>query len=213
MDASDIFYGEYIFDRKVMGVPTSQEIQEAFLHTTPIYFRGVATYTHVKQLLHVQLSSGKYVRDLVRHLRVYLRFERFPTERSSVSSSIVPLESLFSASQLEVALYQAYSGRMDGLEQLSLRDHKTKLDICVFYFFNVYDSRDSEEDSRIRCNLFQTVKPAYYNAKSAGADITVHREEVNVHESVGTCVNATELYDSESPGTEVRIYSFHGDEG
>jgi hypothetical protein len=211
MYAYDIFHGEYIFDRKVMGVPTSQEIQEAFLRTTPIYFRGVATYTHVKQLLDVQLSSGKYVRDLVRHLRVYLRFERFATDRSSVSSSVVPLESLFSASQLEVALYQSYSGRLDGLEQLSLRDHKIKLEICVFYFFNVYDSRDSEEDCRMRCNLFQTVKPAYYKAKSAGADVTVHWEEINVVESVGTCVDATELYTPDSPETEVQICSFHGD--
>lgn len=193
MQASDIFQGDYIFDKEIMGVATSQEIQETFLRTTPIYLRGCSEYPDVKQLLDVPLSSGKHVRDIVRHLRVYLRFERFTQEQEAVRLGIISSSCLFQEGQFESAFFKTYSARLDGLDQLPFKDHKIKIELCVFR--NERPLHLDADDERDRSNLYETVKPAYYRARSTGADISVHWENYSwTQQSSGRHADATELY-------------------
>jgi hypothetical protein len=110
MEVREIFPDGYVFDQKIMGVATVREIQETLLRTTPIYLREDTYYSSLRQLLNTKLSRGRYVRDFIRYLRVYLDFDQFTSDRKrSVSSRVVPLKSLFSTAQLEAALYEVKS--------------------------------------------------------------------------------------------------------
>jgi hypothetical protein len=129
MDASDIFHGEYIFDEKVMGLVISQEIQETFLRTTPIYFRGCAQFPDVSQLLCTQLSSTKHVRDLIRYLRVYIYYEHFLHEKKNAASqpAFLPRYALFTESQLELAMYEHNRARLNALEKFPFKNIRSSL--------------------------------------------------------------------------------------
>lgn len=191
LDATDIFHNEYMFDEKVMGLSISREIQDHCLRTTPVYFRGGSKYPDVLELLNIQLSSGKHVRELVRHLRVYLRLERFQTEIRQVrdTPSIFPINNLFTDAQLELELYKTYAGRLDAVASLPFKDHKIRLEICVFHNHVWYTG--IEETERVKHNFFNTVRQAYGRAKGAGANVCVRWEDVET----GVRVDANELYD------------------
>jgi len=196
MDASEIFQGEYIFDDDIMGVATSQEIQEVFLRRSPIYFRGCTEYPNVQQLLDVELSSGKRVRDLVRQLRVHLRLERFEHERHVTNFGIISTHSIIRAMNVETAFYDTCSARLNALDQLPFGDYKIKIEICVFHREYKQDpfSGDDTEVVRVRCEFFETVKPAYHQARNAGAEVSVHWEDLAIYEDHGNYLDATELY-------------------
>jgi hypothetical protein len=187
---TDIFRdGEYMFQDKLMGKEAIQEIEEAFFRTIPIYFRGCAKFPDVSQLLDARLPSGRQVRDIIRYLRVYLRFERFQSKKRAATSnhlSIVAPTSLYTDAQLELEMYKVYSARLDALAQLPFQAHKIKLEICVFY---------GRDDERARYNLFETVKPAYYLVKEAGADVSVQWE--GMEKPWDFRLDATELYDQD----------------
>ena len=194
LDATDVFHNEYIFYEKVMGLVISQEVQDICFRTTPIYFRGCKSFPDVNDLLSIQLPSGKHCRDLVRHLRVYLRFEHFQNEKAVELLSqptILPPNSLFTEAQLELEMYKAYSARLDALAQLPSQTHKIKLEICVLYG-RIWGRLGGDEE-RVRCNLFETVKSVYYHAKRAEADVSVHWEDFES----GERMPATRLYDED----------------
>jgi hypothetical protein len=145
----------------------------------------------VLELLNIQFSSGKRVRELVRHLRVYMRFERFETEKRDVTdtSAIFPIQNLFSHTQLKLEIYKTYAARLDALKSLPFNAHQIRLEICVFYNRAWYAG--VEQTMRIKHNLFELVRPAYFRAKKDGADVRVHWENVET----GARVDANELYD------------------
>ena len=198
VNASEVFHNEYIFDEEVMGPVTGQEIQETCLRRTPIYFRGCARFPDVHQLLDYQLPSGRYVRDIIRHLRVYLRFEHFQDDVAaayrSAQPAILPINSLFTEGQLELEMYKICLN-LNGLKQLPFQSHKIKLEICIFYESERY--RNTGNDIRVRYNLFEAVKPAYYRARNAGANVSVHWEDFAERGNEGR-MDATELYDADA---------------
>jgi len=192
--ASDIFHDEYIFDEKVMGFSTSQEIQETCLRTAPIYFRGCSPLSDVERLVCVHFPYGN-VGDIIRHLRIYLRFEHFQRDKTKAATqpAILPPYSLFTEAQLELEMYKKNSTCLDALAKLPFLAHKIKLEICIFYSGG--SQRNSQENIRTRYNLFETVKPAFYRLKNAGADVSVHWEDIVDHENAGR-MDATELYEA-----------------
>lgn len=177
---SDIFHNEWIFDKKVMGETTSQEIQGQVLRTTPIYFRGRAKFfLNVQDLLDIKLSSGEEVKDLIRHLRVYLRVERFQDEKREIldANGILPMRNLFTEAQLELGMYKTYEARLHALTSLPFRSHSIKLEICVLYERLRY--KEADEADRVEYNLVETARVALVRAERAGAvDVKVRLEDV-----------------------------------
>jgi hypothetical protein len=193
LSTTDIFHDEYIFNPNILGPVLSSEIQALVLRTTPIYFRGCVLCPDVAELLDMQLASGDYVRDLIRHLRVYLRFDRFHTEKTNEAVpswlSILPRKALFTPLQLKMEIYKAYSARADGIMRLPFREHTIKVEMCVFYK-SAARSRDAEGE-RVRFNLFETVRRAYKCAKREGAHVSVRLEDIEK----GDGGDASALYD------------------
>lgn len=174
-----------------MGPSISQEIQHQFLRTTPIYYRGGKNYPDVRELLVIQISSGKQVHELIQLLRVYLRFERFQTEKSKTAETFanLPIHKIFTNAQLELEMYKSYSARLDGLSLLPFKRHKIQLELCVFHASNWYTS--SGDEGLFKYNLFETVRPAYIRAKEAGAHVSVRWEDF----TTGACVDVNEHFD------------------
>ena len=82
------FMQNYCFSVAVMGSPVSTEFQNLVLRKTPFYFRGSRTSPNVRQLLNTEIPPGVYFRDLVRHLRVYLRSNAAFHEAEDIAAGV-----------------------------------------------------------------------------------------------------------------------------
>jgi hypothetical protein len=67
----------------------------------------------------------KHIRDLIRHLRIYLRWETFLSDAVCTQPPDSPLD--------EPATQALFRTRLDGLQTLNYADHKATLEICVFH--------------------------------------------------------------------------------
>ncbi|CAE7024192.1 hypothetical protein P3342_005370 [Pyrenophora teres f. teres] len=171
-DPMDPFAFDYYFSPAIMGLPTSIDIQDLAFRKNPFYFRGCRNSPKVTDFLDLKVQSGKHIRDLVRHLRVYLRCEDFERDVIYETQVVPPTTIKVSASIIqtmdEPATYAQYRSRLDGLQTLNYANHKIVLEVCVFYKQHTLDSVDN-----VKLNLFECVHSVYHDAKQAGADVRV----------------------------------------
>jgi hypothetical protein len=143
----------------------------------------------VKPFLDIQLQSGKYIRDLIRHLRVYLCCDTIlvdaipdclhhqATARAAMSiydrtSGISYNATMIPPSLKEPVAQAIYRSRLDGLPALNYADHKVTLQICVFYTPVIV-----QELEYISSFVHTLMKPVFYEAKNAGAHVAVRWED------------------------------------
>jgi hypothetical protein len=166
------FRNDYYFNHSVMGPQTSTEIQELALRKTPFYFSGSKDAPDIKDFLDIQLQNGKHTRNLIQHLRMYLRCQVFAGD--AVYKQI-PNPSNMNHASFPIALGEEtrntlYASRLNGLQTLNYAKHKLTPEVCVFYNAAVLQKHDNRH---IKRNLFECVKSVYYYAKDAGADMQV----------------------------------------
>ncbi|KAF2036085.1 hypothetical protein EK21DRAFT_46860, partial [Setomelanomma holmii] len=171
------FSDKYVFDPNIMGATISREIRYFYIKNTPIYFRGCHDADQVGRRLHVNVFAGQRVRDVVRHLRIYLRCENFMSYLSGLPTGLPYFEDLDERRvRGERYMYELWCSRLAPLHQLPYDKHKIKVEICIFHnFHNIWGSLDTneDEDQRQKYNLLETVKPVYTHIKRAGANVSV----------------------------------------
>jgi len=69
------FPSTYLFSPSIVGRMVCNEVQQLFVRTTPVNFHGLLDGITIDALLDTRLPSGSLIRDLVRHLRVFVRYE------------------------------------------------------------------------------------------------------------------------------------------
>jgi hypothetical protein len=171
------FRPNFMFNTRVMGDDIAHETREYILRKTPVYFRGSQTTSELADFLEIQIQSRRYVRDVIRHLRVYLRCERF-TECFTVhldkpGDGMPPPWFKHEQTTLyqERRMYEAYCASLKGLQKLPYDKHPIKIEICI-----LHELWETDDYTRYKTNFLEAIKPTYFHIKKAGADVTVRSE-------------------------------------
>lgn len=69
------FLSAYLCSPTIMGRMVCDEVQQLFVRQAPLNFRSLLDGISIDALLDTRLSSGGIIRDLVRHVRVFVRYE------------------------------------------------------------------------------------------------------------------------------------------
>jgi hypothetical protein len=169
---------DYKFNRVIMGHETVGEIRSYFLKTTPIYFRGSARPDSLTALLSSFSRIYEPVQDYIRHLRVYLRCDTFLNSMQDLQQAMPDVWNSELVKLGEMKLYNSYESRLTPLRTLPFYKYKIKLEICAFYDAHEDHLRWNEVmgERRHKHNILEGIKPTYFYAKQAGADISVRFE-------------------------------------
>jgi hypothetical protein len=170
------FRPNYMFNTRVMGKDIAYEAREYLLRKTPVYFSGTHTTTDLARFLKVQTQPGRYVRDLIRYLRVYLRCERLAGQLSTLGDGVAPswLNEKDKRIYNERRIYETYSASLKGLQNLPYDKHHIKIEICILHTL----FGNEEYSMRRKTNLLEAIKSTYFHIKKAGAEVTVRSEYV-----------------------------------
>lgn len=193
----DPFKDEPLFEGRIMGIPISDEIREAFIKTTTLYLRGSHQAERLKTLFNMEVTpGGKKVRDLTQHVRMYLRCENFARDSGErmqgPSFGIASWEE--DRRQGILRHYDMYRWRLQSLDALPFEDRRIKVEICVFttdFEMSPHIYSDAFHKKRELFNLLESVKPAYFSAKHRGAELYVRCEEF----STGEGMDVTWMFD------------------
>lgn len=160
-----------------MGSSVSTEFQNLVLRKTPFYFRGSRTSLNVRQLLNTEIRPGVYFRDLVRHLRVYLRSNAAFHDAEDVATGV---------SRAQIACYSEhvtldvpstcamYVDRLEGLETINYTNHTVVLELC--FLGPTAGPGVILHEPSIKRNLYEMVGSLYRRARDVGADVKVRFE-------------------------------------
>ncbi|KAI4712642.1 hypothetical protein J4E89_002910 [Alternaria sp. Ai002NY15] len=171
------FKQDYCFSVAVMGSPTSAEFQNLALRKTPFYFRGSRTSLNVRHLLNTEIRPGVYFRDLVRHLRVYLRSNAAFHEAEDIAAGAdrAQLASYSEYVTLDVPSTCAmYLDRLEGLETLNYTNHTVMLELC--FLAPATGPGGILHEPSTKRNLYEMVGSVYRRARDGGADVKVRYE-------------------------------------
>jgi hypothetical protein len=188
-DHHDPFQRVAAFDADIMSPQISHEVRELAMRRTPIYVRGTQCMDPIAALLSTRVSPGTSVRDVIHHLRVYLRCETFEKDISEHLSTVSPLFEPQEEQRMlaEPRMFETYRRRLKKLEDLPFSEHKIKVEICIlheFYERHNFDDLVDASQTRKWLNLLEAVKPTYFYLKDEGADVSVRCE--NYHAAQGS---------------------------
>jgi hypothetical protein len=174
------FRDEYLFDVHFMESDTSNEIRAYFLKRTPLYFRGSHFPDDLTRLLDLPTLPRRKLRDLIRHLRVYLRCEALISDTQALRAEFCPpwLSEDEKIDRSERQVYDGYRARLEVLRNLPYKNNKIKLEVCIFYNSHHFKI----ESTRNKYNILEAVKSTYFNFKNAGGDMTVRYEDYSTGE-------------------------------
>jgi hypothetical protein len=127
----------YVFNTRIMGHDISYETRAYFLRTTLLCLRGYRSKDNLTNGFNIDVQPGKYVRDFVRHLCVYLHCMSFEMEMKHLTPNMLPTwlsaeEKIMSA---ESHIYESYRSYLDELCSLPFDKHAIKLEICIHHRF------------------------------------------------------------------------------
>lgn len=172
----DPFSKAYMFDAKIVGTETSNEVRSLLLNTTPVYIRGPLCAHELERFLNVPMPYNRCIRDVVRHLRIYLRCETFLPDSTRIQCQVPPvLYGNETRNHGEHFTYETYRSNLVNLDSLPHEKRKINVEICVFH--NV-----RSKDTRIKWNLLEAVKSTYFTIKAAGSNVTVRYENFDTGE-------------------------------
>ena len=184
---NDPFGNEAASDSRVMGQAVSKEIKELFVRKTPFYFRGSKNAEHIGAFLNIEVTPGKFMMNLIQHLRLHLQCETFEEDMNSFLSGI-PL--VFESegdrrSHGEHRMYDTYRRRLCMLRHMPYNSRKIKLEICIFHnLVSPHTWNTVTSCTRKKYNILEAVKPMYFHAKGSGADVSVRYENFSTGEGM-----------------------------
>lgn len=121
-DELHLFPQFYLFDDNVVGPDASAETQDMFVRKASFYYRGPLDGIDLDVLLDHSLPSGGHIRDLVRHLRVYVRYDFIPHEKGLNEQE---------KHLCEKVSYKAFATSLVPLSGITYRNRKVRIEICV----------------------------------------------------------------------------------
>ncbi|KAF1925451.1 uncharacterized protein M421DRAFT_398714 [Didymella exigua CBS 183.55] len=136
-----------IFDEDIMGPAVSAEIKDTFICKTSFYYRGPLHGVDLDMLLDHPLPSGSLMRDLIRHLRVYVRYDSLPYEKD-LSGEEKRMRSRASS--------RVFGASLAALSSITYKTCKVEIEICALVTFEA-----DEKPIAAAYNLLESVKPAY----------------------------------------------------
>lgn len=170
-----------------MGRIICNEIQQLFVRNVPINVRGLLDSISIDALLDTRLPSGSLIRDLVKHLRVFVRYEQ-PT----VTTTVAPVTTANAAPvmpavkvrgyateidadrwQAEQESYLVFGSSLDGLRIIDYAHRKVKIDLCIL---GPQSTSQKGSLDRVSYNLFLAVRPIFDFIITAGGEATVRLE-------------------------------------
>jgi hypothetical protein len=147
-----------------MGPAASTEMKELFIRKTPIYFRGMLGSVGIDELLNMRLPSGSHIRELIRHVRIYVRCDEPTLAADNIKAKKQNTES---------QSYAQLSAQLGPLHCIDYAARKIKLEICILA------PQATVSCGALNCmtyNILQAVKTVYEDVKSAGANLSVRLE-------------------------------------
>ncbi|KAF1350478.1 hypothetical protein EJ07DRAFT_32995, partial [Lizonia empirigonia] len=150
----------FSFDVEVMGPEVSAEIIDFFVRRDSVYFRGLLDGISLETVLDLRLTSSTYVRDLIRHLRVYVSYDYALRQDHIEADDTIR----------DKAPYEILRESLAPLQNIAYTDRKIKIEICILV---MNSASVTQEISRATYILLESVATIFHLVKSAGADIAV----------------------------------------
>jgi hypothetical protein len=177
------FRDNYVFNTRIMGYDISYETRAYFLRTTPLYLRGTPRADGLDKLLKIEVQPHQRILDLLRHLRIYIRCETFYRDRQNLHLTMRPawlLEKEMRRSA-DLRMYTHYKNSLECLRHLPFSKHAIKLEICILHDCSEdrHGPGTPSRQAQHKYNLIEAIKPLYFFAKNAGANISVRCENFN----------------------------------
>lgn len=117
----------YLFEDNIVGPDTCAEAQDTFVRKASSYYRGPLDGIDLDVLLDYTLPSGSHIRDLIRHLRVYVRYNVIPPEEG-LSEEEKQLR--------KEASYKAFAASLASHSSITYRNRNVKIEICALVTFD-----------------------------------------------------------------------------
>lgn len=176
----------FAFEAEVMGPEVSAEIIDLFVRTDPVYFRGLLDGVSIETMLDLCLPSSTSVRNLIRHLRVYVSYD-YALWQDYIEAD----DTICDKSPGEI-LWES----LLPLQTMAYSDRNIKIEICILV---MNSTSFSPEISRATYILLESVAPIFNLLKDTGADIVVRLER----QSDGIGADVTYILDFMHLGYEV----------
>jgi hypothetical protein len=139
------FPSAYLFSPTIMGRMVCDEVQQLFVRQAPLNFRGLLDGISIDALLDTRLPSGSIIRDLVRHVRVFVRYE-VPAANATgapvTATNTAPVRPANNVQESATDMdpdqcranqesYIKFDSSFDGLRSMAYPSRKVRVDSCI----------------------------------------------------------------------------------